>query len=60
MIYSETHKHINSIWSKEELLEERKWIIVPTYKKGNKTDCSNCRGISLLLTMYKTMPKILL
>jgi len=35
-------------------------IIVPIFKKGDVTDCSNCRGISLLPTTYKTLPNILL
>jgi len=30
------------------------------YKKDNKTDCSNYRGISLLLTMYTVLSNILL
>ena len=48
-IRREIHKHINSIWNKEELPEELKEsIIVPIYKKGDKTDCSKCRGISLV------------
>jgi hypothetical protein len=50
-IRSESHKPTNNIWNKEELPEE--WmesIIVPTYKKGNKTDSSNYRGISHLPT----------
>ena len=53
-ICSEIHKLIISIWNKEALPEEWKAsIIVPIYRKGNKTDCSNYRGISLLPTMYK-------
>jgi len=51
MFRSETHKFINSIWNKEELPEEwKESIIVPIYKKGNTTDCSNYSGISRLST----------
>ena len=55
------HKLIISIWNKEELPE--KWkesIIVPIHKKGDKTDCNNYRGISLLPTTYKMLSNILL
>ena len=41
-ICSEIHNHINSIFNKEELPEE--WnasIIVPIYKKSDKSDCRN-------------------
>ena len=60
-IRSEVHKHINSIWNKEELLEEwKESIIVPIYKKGDKTECSNCRGILLLSSTCKMFSNILL
>jgi hypothetical protein len=57
----EMHKPINSIWNKEELPDQRKEsVIVPIYKKGNKTDCSNYRGISLLSASNKILSSKLL
>jgi hypothetical protein len=48
-LLSEIHKLINSIWNKEELPEQWKEpIIVPIYRKGDETDCSNYQGIPLL------------
>jgi hypothetical protein len=45
---SEIHKLINCIWNKEELPEQwKESIIVPIYEKGDRTDCSNYREISL-------------
>jgi hypothetical protein len=58
---SEIHKLFNSIWNKEEQLEEwKESIIVPIYKKSDKTDCSNYRGMSLLLNAYKILYNTLL
>jgi hypothetical protein len=35
------HKLINSIWNKEELPDQWKEpIVLPIYKKGDKTDCA--------------------
>ena len=59
-IQYEIHKLIIAIWNKEELPEWKESIILPMYKKDNKTDCSNYRGISLLLTMYTVLSNILL
>jgi len=56
----EIHKLNNSIWKKEELPKEwKELIIVPCYKKGHKTDCSNYRSISLLSVTYKILSNIL-
>jgi len=53
-IHCAIHKLIIAIWNKEELPEEwKESVIVSIHKKGNKTDCNNYRGISLLPTTYK-------
>ena len=60
-IHSEIHKLINYIYNKEKLTEEwKESIILPVYKKSDKTDCSNDRGISLLSNTYKIVSNILL
>jgi hypothetical protein len=52
---------MNSIWNKKKLTKQWKgMIIVPIYKKGGETYCSNYGGISLLLTTCKILSTILL
>ena len=44
-IRCEIHKLTVSIWNREELPEEwKETIVVPIYKKGDNTNCSNYRG----------------
>ena len=38
--------------------EWKELLILPIHKKGNKTDCSNYRDISLLPTTYKILSNI--
>jgi hypothetical protein len=54
ILYSEIHRIICCIWNKEELPQQYKEsIIIQNHKKGDKTDCNNYQGISLLSTAYK-------
>jgi hypothetical protein len=59
MLLSAIHKLINSVWNKEELPDQwKESIIVPIHIKGDKTDCNNYRGISLLSISYKVLSNI--
>jgi len=57
----EIRKLITSICKKDKLPEEwKESIIVPIHTKGDKTDCNNYRGISLLTNTYKILSNIML
>jgi hypothetical protein len=60
-LLSALHKLINYVWNKEELPNQwKETIIVPVHKKGDKTDCNNYCGMSLLSTSYEILLNILL
>ncbi|KAJ4441755.1 hypothetical protein ANN_11613 [Periplaneta americana] len=60
-LYIEIYELVLAIWEKEIVPEQwKESIIVPIFKKGDKTNCGNFRGISLLLTSYKMLSNILL
>ncbi|XP_054289682.1 uncharacterized protein LOC129004977 [Macrosteles quadrilineatus] len=55
------HKLILEIWRKESMPDEwNEAVITPIHKKGDKTECNNYRGISLLSSAYKVLSKVIL
>jgi hypothetical protein len=59
-LLSTIHKLINSVWNKEGLPDQwKESIIVPFHKKGDKTDCNNYCGISLIPTTYTVLSNML-
>jgi hypothetical protein len=44
-IITQIHKLITSVWNTKKMPDQwKESIVVPVHKKGNETDCSNCRG----------------
>ena len=57
----EIHKPTNYIWNKEEFpVEWMQLIFVSIYKKDDKTECSNYRGITFLPNTYRILSNILM
>jgi arginine exporter protein ArgO len=60
-LVSVINKAFNSIWNNEELIVHwKEYIIVSIHKMGDKTDCNNYRGISLLSISHKILSNIAL
>lgn len=54
------HEIINEAWRNKTVPREwKRSIIVPIYKKGDRKECSNYRGVSLLCTAYKIYERII-
>ena len=51
---------IYMLWNGQEPPQDwRRDLICPIYKKGDKTNCNNYRGISLMSHAYKVYERIL-
>lgn len=54
------HALLLKVWEKEELPSElRNALIVNIFNKGDKAECGNYRGISLLTTTGKVLARVL-
>jgi hypothetical protein len=53
-VYSEIHKLIPFIWNEEELWQQSKYITVPIYKTGNKTECQIHQGNVIVINQIQT------
>ncbi|KAL2090150.1 hypothetical protein ACEWY4_014838 [Coilia grayii] len=59
-LLSHIHSLLAKIWEKEKIPAElRDALIITIFKKGDKADCGNYRGISLLSSTGKVLARIL-
>ena len=56
-LWNRIHQLITTIWEIEQMPQYA--IICPIYKQGDKLDCHNYRGISLLNVTYKIFTNLL-
>lgn len=60
-MYNFIYRVCHKVWQEEKMPENwNEAIIIPLHKKGDKTECNNYRGISLLNSVYKIFSKVLL
>lgn len=60
VLWNVIHELIVHVWNHEVIPDEWKLaVIVPIYKKGDRMECSNYRGISLLNATYKVLAYVL-
>lgn len=60
-MYNFMYRTCHWVWLEEVMPETwNESIIIPLPKKGDKTECSNYRRISLLNSVYKVFSKVLL
>ncbi|KAL2084419.1 hypothetical protein ACEWY4_019937 [Coilia grayii] len=59
-LLSHIHSLLAKVWEKEKIPAElRDALIITIFKKGDKADCGNYRGISLLSSTGKVLARIL-
>jgi len=60
VLWNVIHELIVYVWNHEVIPDEwRLAVIIPIYKKGDRMDCANYRGISLLNATYKVLSYVL-
>ena len=61
MLTYHLHHLFQKIWNTVEISQDLKDVMIVTiFKKGDRADCGNFRGISLLLVAGKILAKVLL